>query len=131
MAKADEYIASPVIGELIFPDGSPAANIEVKRSWWWRGRKGSDLAKTDIAGKFTLPEVRPKWGLLDFLPSDDSIAQVFVAYLPDGEFEFLNVDTDGFDLFAETNGKPFNVRCTMNVKQGKDDVQWGTCQLLG
>jgi hypothetical protein len=130
MAKSDEYVCSPMTGQLIFADGAPAAGVPVQRQWFWRGKSGSDQVSTDSEGRFAFDAVAPKRGLFGLLPAEEAVRQIFTADLPGGAFDFIDVHTSGLDRNAETKGRPFNVRCRADAEPGAADVGWGTCELI-
>lgn len=130
MARSDEFICSPMSGQLISSTGEPSANTPVTRSWFWRGKRGEDKTITDAEGKFAFEKVLARRGLFARLPGSDLAEVKFKAGLPTGEFQFLRVFHDGLQLNGETDGKPFQVACLTDVEPGKDDVEWGTCRLI-
>ena len=130
MARGEEFVCSPMQGQLVTADGVPVAGVDVRREWYWRGKSGETVARTDEEGRFAMAAVHPKRGLFGLLPAEETASQYYFAQLPEGEFEFLNVTHHGLQENGETKGRPFRVQCRMGVKPGKDDVEWGTCTLI-
>ena len=130
MARAEEYLCSPMTGQLVTPDGAPVPDTPVRRAWFWRGKRGESATTTDAEGRFTFPAVPPKRGLFERIPAREAVIQDFYADLPDGPFQFLYLSTRGLSLNAETLGKPFNVRCRIGVEPYADDIHFGTCTLI-
>lgn len=130
MAKSEEFICSPMTGQLVTADGGPAGGVSITREWFAGGKSGRDTAKTDAEGRFAFAAVHPKRSLLSWLPGEKAVRQVFSADLDTGRFEFLDVHSRGYGRNAETGGKDFNMRCRIGVTPGKGDVGWGTCTLI-
>ncbi|EBA07558.1 hypothetical protein SSE37_22205 [Sagittula stellata E-37] len=130
MARADEYLCSPMSGQLVDADGAPVPDTPVRRAWYWRGKRGEDSTVTDDSGHFSFGAVPPKRGLFEMIPAREAVTQDFYADLPDGAFQFLYLSTRGLTLNAETDGRPFNVRCAIGVEPHADDIHFGTCTLI-
>lgn len=129
MAKAEEYVCSPMTGRLVDTGGGAVANVTVRREWNWRGKSGSDTTTTDAEGRFGFDAVPAKRGLFGRLPAEEAVVQRYFADVAGGPFEFLFVSSRGLDLNSETDGQAFNVRCTVGAEQGFGGVHWGTCTL--
>ena len=129
LAKAEEFVCSAMRGQLVHSDGSPVAGVEISREWTWRGKTDRDMARTDAAGHFAFSAVPAKRGLLGFLPAEDAVVQRYVAKLPEGPFEFLFISRSELSENGEAEGRPFNVRCRVDVVPGFDGFAWGTCEL--
>jgi hypothetical protein len=130
MARAEEYLCSPMSGQLVTEDGTPVAGTAVRRHWYWRGKRGEDRTVTDDAGHFAFGAVSPKRGLFGRIPVREAVTQDFYAELPEGDFQFLYLSTRGLTLNAETEGKPFNIRCVTGIEPHADDIHFGTCTLI-
>ena len=130
MTKNEEYICSPMTGRLVHPDGSPAADIEIRRDWSWHGKSGSDRTETDAQGRFSFGAVPARRGFFGWLPMEDATSQRFYALLPGGEFNFLYIPDRSLGPGHETSGKPFDVRCRVGVDPDGDGFHWGTCELI-
>lgn len=131
MARAEEYLCSPMQGQLVDAEGAPVTDTAVRRHWFWRGKRGEDRTTTDSEGRFHFDAVAPKRGLFGRIPVREAVTQDFFAEMPGGDFQFLYVTTRGLALNAETDGKPFNIRCVTGVEAYADDIHFGTCTLLG
>ncbi len=130
MARADEYLCSPMTGQLVQEDGTPVAGTAVRRHWFWRGKRGEDRTVTDADGRFRFDGVPPRRGLFALIPAREAVTQDYYAELSDGDFQFLYLTTRGLTLNAETDGRPFNVRCVTGIDAYADDVHFGTCTLI-
>jgi len=130
MARADEYLCSPMSGQLVHADGTPMAEIPVRRHWYWRGKRGTDRVVTDDEGRFAFNGVAPRRGVFAMIPAREAVTQDYFAELPEGDFQFLYLTTRGLTLNAETEGRPFNVRCLVGVEPYADDIHFGTCTLI-
>lgn len=130
MARADKYLCSPMTGQLVHEDGSPVPQTPVRRHWYWRGKRGEDRTVTDAEGRFAFGAVPPRRGLFAMIPAREAVTQDFFAELPDGDMQFLYLTTRGLTLNAETDGRPFNIRCRVDAEPAADDVHFGTCTLV-
>ena len=130
MARAEEYLCSPMSGQLVHADGSPVPDAAVRRQWYWRGKRGEDTTTTDAEGRFAFEAVTPRRGLFSWIPAREAVTQDYYVDLPDGPFQFLYLTTRGLGLNAETKGRPFNVRCVAEGAPYADDVHFGTCTLI-
>lgn len=130
MATTNDYVCSPMTGQLVDSSGAPVAGVEIKRVWHWHGKSGEDLTKTDADGKFGFGVVHAKRGLFGGLPAENRVQQRFYAKLPDGEFNFLYIPTSGLEPNHETDGKTFNVRCRTGAEADGSGFHWGTCELM-
>ncbi len=130
MARAEEYVCSPMTGQLVASSGAAVAGVEIRREWVWRGKTGADTTLTDAEGRFAFDAVPARRGLFGRLPAQETVTQTYYADLPDGSKEILWITTQSLELLSETGGKPFNVRCTSDVDGNEDGFGWGTCTLI-
>ncbi|MBP0481633.1 DUF6795 domain-containing protein [Sagittula salina] len=131
VARAKEYLCSPMTGQLVTPEGAPVPDTPVRRSWFWRGKRGEDSTVTDAEGRFSFGPVHPKRGLFERIPAREAVTQDYFADLPEGPFQFLTLSTRGLALNAETMGRAFNIRCRTLLDPYADDIHFGTCSLIG
>lgn len=130
MAASEEYVCSPMTGQLVQSDGSPVVDTQIRREWHWHGKSGADTTRTDAQGRFSFGAVPAKRGFFGFLPAEDRVQQNYYADLPDGAFKFLYVSGSGLTLGHEADGKKFNVRCLTGTEPDGNGFHWGTCKLL-
>ncbi len=124
-----QYVASPMQGVLIGADGAPAANVPVRRTWAWAGKRGEDRATTDGNGTFSFGAVEAKRGFWGRLPSEDAIRQAFFANTGGEEVQFMSLTPRVGDLNHESDGAPFSVTCDLRKTPGHGGFWFGTCTL--
>lgn len=123
------WVCSPVQGQLVDARGVPQAGVTVERSWHFLGERGSEQVRTDDEGRFSLDRVQAPGGVIRWLPAEQVVTQIYVAKLPTGDEEILQLTTRSLELGAETDGAPFDVVCRTGVEGGFDGLHWGTCAL--
>ena len=130
MSKADtQYICSPMTGVLIGLDGTPAADVTVRREWSHNSKSAVDRVVTDSAGRFGFDEVeapRKRWfsGL-----STPVVLQRYFAEMDGEDVEVLYINSRSLDLLHETGGAPFSVTCDLRKTPGNGPLGWGQCAL--
>ena len=122
-------ICSPITGQLVWSDGSPAAGVRITRDWDWDGKTGGDETTTDASGEFSFPVVERRAGLRRFLPGETRIFQTYLAHSDKGTTEILKISKPNLDLHGEFEGKPLDMRCTADAEAGSGDLFWSTCNL--
>lgn len=128
--RSDEYLASPMQGQLITSDQQPVTGVTVTQRISVGSKTVTQTAITDDQGRFSFPAyTKRQTGLISFAMSEPRVQQRYFAALPSGELNFLYIPISGYELNKETQGKPFDVLCKTDVEPNGDGFHWGTCTL--
>jgi len=120
-------LASKMEGTLVDKDRRPVPNVRVTRTWdWgWNGKKGSDVSTTDALGHFEFPKVA-RFDLTAFLPHQPQIDLTITAESSAGPVLLLLLTKQEYTDRSESDGKPFNVVCQIDLTAEYRTGYWGT-----
>tara|TARA_B100000949_G_scaffold187529_1_gene170065 strand:+ start:135 stop:641 length:507 start_codon:yes stop_codon:yes gene_type:complete len=132
MALGKDYVLmSEMEGQLVLPDGAPAAQIRLERHWKWAWKKseGTDITSTDAQGRFRFGAVIGHSRSAGILPHEPTVLQEITAFGPGGSSLIWSAQKRNYDPEGEL-GRPLRVRCVLGAEEGSGPLFWSTCTLM-
>jgi hypothetical protein len=128
-AMANKVIFSAVSGQVLL-QGQPVAGAQVARSARWDNEQAEDGAATSADGRFSLPPITRKRGLLEsILPSEPFIEQSILIQHGGKTYKAWVFRKRNFRDDGELDGRPIRMTCRLDSEPQSRGKVFGVCEL--
>lgn len=128
-AMANKVIFSAVSGQVLL-QGQPVAGAQVERSARWDDEQAKDGAATSADGRFSLPPITRKRGLLEnFLASEPFIEQTILIQHGGKTYKAWVFRKRNYREEGELDGRPIRLTCRLETEPQSRGKVFGVCEL--
>ena len=131
MSIFDKKTLFSEVNGVVLKDGKPVANAEVTRYWhWhWKDKKSTERTITNNKGEFHFDTIRKKSTTASLMFHEPLITQDIKIFVGNEEYKAWRFTKHDYENNGELNGRPINIKCSLETEAFfKDDV-FGICTI--